>query len=450
MTKWVPCVVLTLVLTLTYPLHAVRSLQRVSKTLVIDVVLSVSVTSYLIANIILEISPPHINDELIMAFDKNQQESYFQSFKNILDYSNNMHRLKLAGFYLVLMLFTRLVTWLSIHLRLAVVARVVVNCIDDLFHLFIQLALLFAVLGFLGHWTFGPEDKDYGSFLLSLYTLFRFFVGEFVFPLHGISATYLIFLAIYIFLVFIMMMNFLMAIIVNAHTNVTDKIQKLKTEQNVACDLLDLCVNAVMALCCGWPLATRMSHYITHTIQHHKVHVNSMPAVTALELYKRGRDKSGKQLFKSLRSASNYSCFYANKLWNETGRLALCEQKPHLCFLAGHYFAEDETDPFGEGSRCSMYEQLSRSQDVLETGGRPEMLKALRLLLPIQNQIEELKNRIHHCRNGPRQETRPQLHHVVMQLTALSNDLGYLSDRANSDGISMLRISPYPKHAGHG
>jgi hypothetical protein len=101
------------------------------------------VLSYLVWHLVLEFSPPHIVETLLAAFQKNDQDSYFDSFNNILQYSDSITVMKTAGFYLIILQLFRLVHMLSVHPRLGLIVAVIEQCLDDIFHFCIQFILFF-------------------------------------------------------------------------------------------------------------------------------------------------------------------------------------------------------------------------------------------------------------------------------------------------------------------
>lgn len=60
--------------------------------------------------------------------------------------------LRITGYLLVLLMFFRVVAYLRVHPRIAVLYKTIEVALDDLFHFFIVFGLLFAVLAFYGFW----------------------------------------------------------------------------------------------------------------------------------------------------------------------------------------------------------------------------------------------------------------------------------------------------------
>ncbi|CAE8705224.1 unnamed protein product, partial [Polarella glacialis] len=350
MNLWIPPVVITLVLASTFIFGAihryVKNPGRIS-VMLFDVLASGAVLSYLIWNLVLEFGPPHIVETLVAAFNKNDQDSYFDCFRNILQYSDSITVMKTAGFYLIILLFFRLVHMLSVHPQLGLIVAVIAQCLDDIFYFCIQFILFFLVLSFLGHWSFGGQKTAFMTLGRSSYTLFRFITQDFSFSDEPPSATYWVFLFLYVSVVGIMMMSFLLAIVVNAHTVVTDT---LKANEKTWCTET-WCTSfrgLSTKLSHGWPMPGSVCTHIEESAVPDQP-MTVLPAVTAEELcrFTTGTGSKGRPLFASLQSAQAYLEDYVKKT-----SPAMEETRASFCFNPGHYYGEDLLAPLGE-ERCA-------------------------------------------------------------------------------------------------
>jgi hypothetical protein len=213
MFTWISCMLVTLVFCVAYPV--VGGYETWTK-LAVNSFTSMLVVIYLVWNLYLEVTPPHVVQELEEAFKLNEQEAYFKCFTGLLEYSDQLKMLKDYGFYLILALFCRLIALLDIHPRLGLLRRVVEECADDTFHFLLQFALCLTMLSFVAFWSFGEHSGQYRSMGFAAYVLFKMFVGNFAFEDEPPETKLMFFLILYVFVVFVMMMNFLLAIVVNA------------------------------------------------------------------------------------------------------------------------------------------------------------------------------------------------------------------------------------------
>jgi len=143
----------------------------------------------------------------------------------------------------MLVLFFRLVRLLDIHPRLGLLSKVAAECADDVFHFLIQFFIMFWMLTFLAFWSFADGFDEFRTFVTSAYTLTRYFTGDFAFENEPPSLNFVVFQVIYVFVVFVMMVNFLLAIVVNGHSKLITYIENCLTEQNVVVDMWDIVKN---------------------------------------------------------------------------------------------------------------------------------------------------------------------------------------------------------------
>jgi hypothetical protein len=199
---------------------------------------------------------------------------------------------------------------------------------------------MYAFLAFLGWWKFGPTDGRFQSFGYSAYTLLpTLFSGEFDFPLDPPSSFFILYLLIYLFMSSIILMNFLLAIIVNAHTVVTLRIQESNSEASVMIDVWDTAVVAIkLRFINKYPLAYQM-HRFVKGLQASWPDLRDMPAITAEELYYTAFGTQGEPLFASIEVAERYLSSYVSKLD------AMQERRLKFCYQEGHYFGEDGEKP---------------------------------------------------------------------------------------------------------
>eukprot|EP00931_Biecheleriopsis_adriatica_P054627 TRINITY_DN32158_c0_g1_i1.p1 TRINITY_DN32158_c0_g1~~TRINITY_DN32158_c0_g1_i1.p1 ORF type:complete len:980 (+),score=124.55 TRINITY_DN32158_c0_g1_i1:309-2942(+) len=349
--RWYASVIIALGIAVLFIAHALHEFIVVKRktdffSTAFDILCALTVILYLVINIQCE-QGDNPASQLMEAFKRNSQNDYFQSFAAILDFAEMIDTLKTFGFIFIVILFFRLVHMLSFHPRLGLMVSVVEECLDDVFHFLVQFSLMYLVLGFLGWWKFGLENQNFRSIFVSCYTLLRYFIGEFNFPDQPPGQLFIVYLLIYMFVVTIILVNFLLAIIVNAHTTVMENISQSEAEKNVFTDIWESTLNAWKhRLVNGYPIACRMQSYINNTIQENDSPRHELPAVTPEELYFKVLYRNGKPRFPSLEVAQDYVAFYASKM-------PLSETRLPLCFASGHYLGETEEDSLGQKHRIA-------------------------------------------------------------------------------------------------
>jgi len=172
--------------------------------------------------------------------------------------------IKQAGFIVVCVLFVRLVTFFTLHPRMAVLVETMNGLGDKLFHFMTYFMLIFNILAFLGYWMFSAEQNmEFGTFERTLYTQFKMFTGEFPWPDEVPSPYMYVYLILYISVVFVILVNFLLAIVVDSYASVQQSLEDQVTEQNICIDIYDIACNVVKRKTKRYPSAQRVRQFLS-------------------------------------------------------------------------------------------------------------------------------------------------------------------------------------------
>ncbi len=77
-----------------------------------------------------------------------------------------------------LMIF-RVIVFLRIQPRCAILFKTIQLALDDLFHFLVVFTLIFGVAGMLAHWFFGTDYEAFATINMTMYTQFMMLIGEF-------------------------------------------------------------------------------------------------------------------------------------------------------------------------------------------------------------------------------------------------------------------------------
>lgn len=224
-------------------------------------------------------------------------------------------------------------------------------------------------MAFLGHWTFAGDMFQYSTFGRSAFTLSRYFVGDFGFTNAPPEPRFLVFVYMYMLVMFFMMVNFFLAIVVNSHTSVTERLKDFEAEQNVFVDVWDAAKSWFIFKFRGYPFPSDTLRYLNHVqISDACPPIEDMPAVTPEELYthmKQGASRllpyppDGKKVFKSVQDASAYLSIYFYKLANSEGYI-LNEKDDAKTWRDTHFYGEQEENKLGIEPRL-----LNEAQQII-------------------------------------------------------------------------------------
>ena len=105
------------------------------------------------------------------------------------------------------------------HPRLALLTGTMANAMDDLLHTAILTSVLMLCFAGIGTWRFGSEYEQYADFETTLQTEFELLFGEFQEGWTD-SREMALFTVLYLLVLFLLVLNFLLAIIVEAYMQV--------------------------------------------------------------------------------------------------------------------------------------------------------------------------------------------------------------------------------------
>jgi len=121
----------------------------------------------------------------------------------------------------------------NLHPRLALMTGTITNAADDLWHTALLTCLLMLCFGGIGTWCFGSTLEEFGTFERTLQTEFEMLFGAFPpnWNNHGqLSWQLRLFVVLYFILLFLLVLNFLLAIIVENYMKVREVSETQETE----------------------------------------------------------------------------------------------------------------------------------------------------------------------------------------------------------------------------
>ena len=167
---------------------------------------------------------------------------------------------------MLLVLVIRAVWYLECHPRVSVLAGTLYNSFDDLFHFVILGGFIFVVSAFGASWMFGDNDEGFQGLTNALNRELEMLIGEFPWR-NNPTSLYTFYFTFYILVVFITMLNFLLAVIVEKYEGMKDAIRECKIEKSF---FEDVCYTfwyyrhtgwlaRILGLS-GWPTRASLAH----------------------------------------------------------------------------------------------------------------------------------------------------------------------------------------------
>lgn len=280
----------------------------------LDCSIALSTMGIAIANLALELGPPHVTEDLVRALELSEQQAYFEVLKSIVNYNDKLDNLHSVAYMLLCVMFMRLVLYFSLHPRMAVLTATLSRIADGMFHFLIYFLLVFLFLAYVGYWRFSVDNfVSFGTFSKTFYTQFQMLCGNFPFPSNVPGTDYYLYLALFVMVVFILLINFLLAIVVDAFSLVTDENKHHHYHKNVALDAKDIAMSLYHRRVYKFPHTGALYAYLDSK------RADPTTTVTAAELFQNVKLVADKPGFTDEKHAQDFIDFYANKLFDDNG-----------------------------------------------------------------------------------------------------------------------------------
>eukprot|EP00930_Biecheleria_cincta_P025362 TRINITY_DN18068_c1_g1_i1.p1 TRINITY_DN18068_c1_g1~~TRINITY_DN18068_c1_g1_i1.p1 ORF type:complete len:832 (-),score=112.47 TRINITY_DN18068_c1_g1_i1:560-3016(-) len=180
------------------------------------------------------------------------------AFESLLNAGLQERRYSLALCWATLL---RVVQLTSAHPRTAMLVNTFLKGLDDLWHFLLLFLLMFSAFGLLARALFGTLRREF-------YTLTSTFVVQFHMMLgsipdgFGLDAEQTIYILLFVFTMYFFVVNFLLAIIVEAYLEVKKEVQVSEVEQGFFTDVKDMLILMYMRARYGFPNATAIERLL--------------------------------------------------------------------------------------------------------------------------------------------------------------------------------------------
>jgi hypothetical protein len=189
----------------------------------------------------------------------------------------------------------RIIQCTSLHPRLATLTGTLFRAIDDLWHTSILIVLILGCFAAIGTWRFGSFRKEFASISDSLTTELSMMFSANFFDRWDASLELQVYTVLFLVIVFLLILNFLLAIIVDAFMDIRKHNVELDIEQEFFTDVMSIMLSRTLGRYRGWPSPGKLGFVLAQ--QKAKINVGFM------DLHKTG-------LFKDPVSISSFIKFY--------------------------------------------------------------------------------------------------------------------------------------------
>eukprot|EP00191_Tetraselmis_sp_GSL018_P004087 CAMPEP_0177607570 /NCGR_PEP_ID=MMETSP0419_2-20121207/17990_1 /TAXON_ID=582737 /ORGANISM="Tetraselmis sp., Strain GSL018" /LENGTH=978 /DNA_ID=CAMNT_0019102165 /DNA_START=848 /DNA_END=3781 /DNA_ORIENTATION=- len=140
------------------------------------------------------------------------------------------------SFWLLLVCCVRLMIYLKVHPKIASVTETFESTASELLNFLISFGMIYVFLAFTANVRFGYQYDEFSTLTQSLITLFSILIGDTT-PDYYNDLMLCLFVVGYVFICSFSLLNFLLAIVVNGYTKVTEKVLENEIAQSIIADV---------------------------------------------------------------------------------------------------------------------------------------------------------------------------------------------------------------------
>jgi hypothetical protein len=200
-------------------------------------------------------------DDETLAFNAKMDE-YFEGMHQIISFMDMSETTDVLLFIVMNLNMLRVLQATNLHPRLAVLTGTLGYAMDALMHTIAVALMIFVGFALIGVWRFGAEREDFRNLSAAMLTEFEImFTSEFPDGWKDEGPEFIVFNLLYLIFMVILVLNFILAIIVDAYMQVMKDVETNLVEQDVYQDCgATIYVHFMGRLFLGWPSQAALEH----------------------------------------------------------------------------------------------------------------------------------------------------------------------------------------------
>jgi hypothetical protein len=288
---------------------------------------------------------------------EGREKKLFIFLGELAKHHSSVQLVKNVGVAIGFAMFIRLVAYMAVHPRIALLVNTILEIADDFCHFMITFCSIFAMLGVMAFWMFGENMTEFNSPFKAMHMQAKMLVGDFSALDRASNPLFVPYCLLFMVLVFLILMNFFLAIVVDGFMTVKATIKDDEGESNFPFDFVLAIARLVNTWRGHFPSPRALRHYALFQLDEKleigqkseiEVHVlgneKAANAVTAEELFEYVRGYGDKHLFQSTEHARSFLLTYAHRFPH------LLETDLELCFREGDYMDREVNGLLSESS----------------------------------------------------------------------------------------------------
>jgi len=185
--------------------------------------------------------------------------NYYETLEALVVRKSTINAFRIVAYILMYVQFVQLMSYFAFHPRMGIITATVAKATSALAHFGTLFCVIFCFLAFVAHWMLGTHVSEFDTFGGACASQARMLFGEFIFvdsaiELDGIMVVmYWLYGFTFMIIVYFTLLNFFLAIIVDAFSQVKMDDAANMTEHDFVIDLKDVVCSAIQYRRKNWP-----------------------------------------------------------------------------------------------------------------------------------------------------------------------------------------------------
>lgn len=189
---------------------------------------------------------------------------YFEVMDQITKDNETLNRVRIFAYITCYVQFAQLIFYFGAHPKVGTLSATVAKAMSHMLHFLFVFGMLFVMLGVMAHFVLGTELDDFGSLSSTFRAQTQMIYGAFIYAdgVEYMSGSMLVMYWMYAFtfmiVIFFTLLNFFLAIVVDAFSDVKTEIDALDTMRDFVSDFFGVIYTLCQSYTYGWPTSLRM------------------------------------------------------------------------------------------------------------------------------------------------------------------------------------------------
>mmetsp|Transcript_2993 Transcript_2993/g.7259 ORF Transcript_2993/g.7259 Transcript_2993/m.7259 type:complete len:1083 (+) Transcript_2993:86-3334(+) len=173
-------------------------------------------------------------------------EDYYETLEEVKHHKDRLNSFRIFAYLLLYMQFVQLMLYFAFHPRMGIITATISKASSALAHFGVLFSMIFSILAFMAHWMLGTHVDEFATFSGACAAQARMLFGEFIYvesadELDGsMVIMYWLYAFSFMLVVYFTLLNFFLAIVVDAFAQVKLEEESHMTEHDFLIDIWDV------------------------------------------------------------------------------------------------------------------------------------------------------------------------------------------------------------------